>query len=197
MKIFYLTLFLLLGNIKTTLAASLVPTINYTGAVAAQRPSYLEMTTATGAKSANSLSQWLRWQQPLTTGVLPLSNYGTEGSIITFNLNSNFRYEFEWQFETVELDKDIFFIWNGKNFTTLATGVTATLPIANTTKRVSPWLKTTTANTPTLSLILMDTKDKLRTSTVRVKSFNQIPEPSAVIGLVVVMGVRIRKQTRN
>jgi hypothetical protein len=191
MKIFYLTIFLLLCNIKTSLAASLVPTINYTGAVI-QRPNYLEMSTATGAKSANSLSQWLRWQQPLSTGVLPLASYGTEGSIITFNLNPNFRYEFQWQFETVERDKDIFFTWNGKTFTTLATGATATLPIANTTKRTSPWRTTLITNTSALSLIVMDTKDKVGTSTVRIKSFYRVPEPSVVMGLVVVIGVGMR-----
>ncbi|PAX59438.1 hypothetical protein [Brunnivagina elsteri] len=188
MKIFYLTLFLLLGNIKTTLAASLVPTINYTGAVT-QRPGYMEMTTATGARSASILSQWLK---------TPLGSYGTEGSIITFNLNPNFRYEFEWQFETVERDKDIFGIWNGKTFTTLATGTTATLPIANTTKRTSPWLKTTITNTQTLSLVVMDTRDKLGTSMVRIKSFNQIPEPSMVVGFVTVVVVGMKfKRTNN
>jgi hypothetical protein len=187
MKIFYLTLFLLLGNIKTTLAASLVPTINYTGAVT-QRPGYMEMTTATGARSANILSQWLK---------TPLGSYGTEGSIITFNLNPNFRYEFEWQFETVERDKDMFGIWNGKTFTTLATGTTATLPIANTTKRTSPWLKTTITNTQTLSLVVMDTRDKLGTSTVRIKSFNQIPEPSMVVGFVTVVVVGMKFKRTN
>jgi hypothetical protein len=138
------------------------------------------ISTNPRAVSATTISFWAGIQQPESF----ISRFGIQGSGAQWKLRPG-RYEIVWQFETVETDgDDSFLIWNGERTSAIASSNIA--QIRSGTRFVSYWQRTkVTTRSGDLALIAVDTRDRFRTSSIKLYDLKRSPEPSAIAGLVV------------
>jgi hypothetical protein len=182
MKLSYLLAFPLaiLLSPGSSLAASFIGN-------ATEKADYFEFSTGSKSKAASTISKSL--------GVALPKNF-TEGSGFKVETPIAGIYEFDWWLETSETDgDDVFFAW-GDDMKTVATSAAAKKQVTKT-KKSTQWWQTFRIDTSTgaIAFMVMDTTDKNGTTTVRIKDIRHVPEPSPLLGLLLLATLRLK--TKN
>lgn len=134
----------------------------------------IEIGTGGGSRAISSIGRHLDFNLELETAI--------EGSVAKFDENFGI-YRIYWEFETyepVDSSKDQFYVWNGREFWSIANSSDATESV--TASRRTTGIQITEVDVyETLGLFIVDTEDSRNTSTVkiykveRVTSFYSMP----------------------